>query len=249
MIEQVVANGCSYQESYVQGHGHTDLSQRFGCRSDSLTISGSANTRILRTTLKHSYETDYKTLYLIGLTFISREELPILRYDHKANPTSQDIWEGAWTNPQNQQFNKDRYNKGWDNTSLKQWIVFREAYEYHTLIDRVENLMYLMLAVIDSLTARGHSCIIYQQADEWWPGMTRQQTDRIRLLDNNKHIIGGFKWCAVREQHRAGVKYQSDVQYREGHDIDPEIRHRQPGEHKWLNDYLEDYIRQHELHL
>ena len=112
------------------------------------------------------------------------------------------------------------------------------------MVDRIENLMYQMLSMIDSLTQRGHSCIIYQQADHWWYGMLPEEFNRIRLLEDHKNIIGDFTWCAVREQHQAGVKYISDEEH-----VEAELRHRQPGEHKWLNTYLEQYIRQHELHL
>ena len=74
--------------------------------------------------------------------------------------------------------------------------------------------------------------------------MLPEEFNRIRLLEGHKNIIGDFTWCAVREQHQAGVKYISDEEH-----VEAELRHRQPGEHKWLNTYLEQYIRQHELHL
>src|SRR6056300_643570 len=100
MINHLVVNGCSYMYTHVEGNGHVDLANRFGVSADSLTISGSANSRILRTTLKHSFETPHRCLYILGLTFISREELPICRWDPQIHPTEQEVWEGAWTNPQ-----------------------------------------------------------------------------------------------------------------------------------------------------
>jgi len=244
MIEKVVTNGCSYMDSYTGGGGHYDLAKRFGIVAEDICITGSANSRILRTTLKHSYQSDRKCLYVLGLTFVSREELPICRWDMYSSPTDQEVWEGAWTNPQNQQFGKNRWVDSWSDKDTKQWIVFREKYEDRSQCDRLENLMYSMLAVIDSLTHRGHSCIIYQQADEWWHGMTHQELARLRLLENNKNIIGDFKWCAIREQHNADVKFVPHEEH-----VEPELRHRLAGEHGWLNDYLETYIRKHELHL
>jgi len=244
MITNLVTNGCSYMDTYARGGGHIDLASRLKLSSEHIGITGSANSRILRTTLKHSYETTKKTLYVLGLTFISREELPLCRYDEHVQPTRQEVWEGAWTNPQNQLFGKNRWRDDWSDKDTKQWIVFREKYECNTLVDRLENLMYQMLAVIDSLTLRGHSCIIFQQADEWCHGMSQKELVRLELLENNKNIIGGFVWCAIREQHNADVKF---VPYEEH--VDPKLRHRLPGEHKWLNNYLEQHIRQHELHL
>jgi hypothetical protein len=74
MINHVVVNGCSYHESYARGQGHLDLAQRLGFidehnipQASSLAIGGSANSRILRTTLKHSYQAlinDYLTNYI-----------------------------------------------------------------------------------------------------------------------------------------------------------------------------------------
>jgi hypothetical protein len=243
MITDVVTNGCSYMATYAQGKGHNDLALALQMQSDDISITGSANSRIIRSTLKHSYETKQKTLYVIGLTFISREELPICRWDDGIYPTEQDVWEGAWTNPQNQLFGKNRW-KDWTDQDSKQWILFREKYESSTMVDRVENLMYQILSLIDSLTHRGHNCIIYQQADQWWLGMLPQELTRLRFLTGHKNIVGDFKWCAIREQHQAGVNYVPDEQW-----IDKELRHRRPFEHKWLNNYLETHIRKHELHL
>ena len=244
MITDLVTNGCSYMATYTEGHGHQDLAKRLGLSPGDIGITGSANSRIIRTTLKHSYQTTKKTLYVLGMTFVSREELPICCYDPYSFPKEQDIWEGAWTNPQNQHFGRNRWIPQWSDADTKQWKLFREKYEAGTMVDRLENLMYQMLSMIDSLTQRGHSCIIYQQADHWWYSMLPEEFNRIRLLEDHKNIIGDFTWCAVREQHQAGVKYISDEEH-----VEAELRHRQPGEHKWLNTYLEQHIRQHELHL
>jgi len=178
------------------------------------------------------------------MTFISREELPICRWDSYSSPTPQDVWEGAWTNPQNQQFGKERWIPEWNDQLTKQWVVWREKYETGTIVDRLENLMYQMLAMIDSLTHRGHSCIIFQQADEWWQGMLPEELRRLKLLKDNPNIIGNFKWLAIREQHKAGVAFIKDEEH-----VQPDIRHRLAGQHQWLNNYLEQHIRHHELHL
>jgi hypothetical protein len=104
--------------------------------------------------------------------------------------------------------------------------------------------MYQMLSLIDSLTHRGHNCVIFQQADQWWEGMLPEENKRVQLLLEHPNIIGDFKWCAVREQHRAGVPYVPDEEH-----VEPEVRHRLTGAHEWLNNYLESHIRKHELHL
>jgi hypothetical protein len=100
------------------------------------------------------------------------------------------------------------------------------------------------LSTIHSLESRGHQVVMYQQADEWWHGMSQQDLARLTLLDEHKNIVDGFRWCAVREQHRAGVLHLPNEEH-----VEPELRHRLTGEHGWLNNYLETYIRKHELHL
>ena len=77
MIQQLIVNGCSYTHSYALGQGHRDFAHRLGIdKAKSIAVSGSANSRILRTTLKHSY-TAPPTLYVLGMTFLSRLEIPI----------------------------------------------------------------------------------------------------------------------------------------------------------------------------
>ncbi len=62
-VEHLVVNGCSYMEAYADGLGPLDLANRLGIpTADTLALGGSANTRIIRTTLKHSYQTDRPTI-------------------------------------------------------------------------------------------------------------------------------------------------------------------------------------------
>ena len=91
--------------SYAAGQGQVDLANQLGIDSaQSIAVSGSANSRILRTTLKHSYATTVPTFYVLGMTFVSRLELPICEEE-----TS---FEGRWTNPQNQEY-KSRWQLHW----------------------------------------------------------------------------------------------------------------------------------------
>ena len=75
----LVVNGCSYQESYARGQGHMDLAQRLGFvdehnipQASTLAIGGSANSRILRTTLKHSYQATQPMFYVLGICVKTR---------------------------------------------------------------------------------------------------------------------------------------------------------------------------------
>ena len=145
MIQQLVANGCSYMDMYAQGGGHADLAQQLGIADCScLAIGGSANSRIIRSTLKHSYQTTVPTFYLLGMTFLSRLELPILYQD----PARE--FEGSWTNPQNQQF-RSQWMPNWTDRDTKQWVGLKLKSEFQSIVDRLEDLMYRMLSVINDL--------------------------------------------------------------------------------------------------
>ena len=74
--------------------------------------------------------------------------------------------------------------------------------------------------------------------------MLPEESRRLKLLADNLNIIGDFKWLAIREQHQAGIPCVKEENHAE-----PELRHRLPGAHEWLNNYLELHIRKHELHL
>ena len=236
MIKQLVVNGCSYTYSYAKGNGHKDLARQLGIpHAESLAIGGSANSRIIRTTLKHSYQTTEPTLYIMGLTFIHRHELPILKEDTDSS------FEGRWCNPQNQEF-ANRYEHFWDRAESERFVEFKLKTEVYGLLDRTEDLMYNVLSAIHSLHARGHRVLVYQQADDCYHYLL--DNPRLALLSSTESIIGGFGWCAIGYQHKQGVE---KAPLGEGNFIGPKtvpdnMRHPLAGQHRVLNEYLVKYI-------
>jgi hypothetical protein len=240
-------------ESYANGGGHRDLAENLGIEKySSLAIGGSANSRILRTTLKHSYQTDGPTFYVIGMTFISRTEIPILKYapDEMENSS----FEGRWTNPQNQKFS-NRWEHFWTEKDTEKFVDIRLKAELYSLLDRTEDLMYQMLAAISDLTSRGHAVLLYQQADSsiLLPKYSNQpdrliDSDRLKLLASKSNIVDGFKWQAIQWQHRQGVPEMLDGNWKSIYgDAAPEIRHRAAGHHHQLNEYLINYVKQYKI--
>ncbi len=231
----LVVNGCSYMEAYAQGSGHQDLAQRLHIpQAQSLAIGGSANSRIIRTTLKHSYQTSQPTFYVIGMTFLSRLELPILE--------STDDFEGRWTNPQNQQFNKHwQYN--WTQQDTQQFIEIRLKSEMHSVLDRTEDLMYRILTMIADLQQRGHQVLVYQQADDLY----QQYLDdpKLALFKTTGNIVDGYAWRAVPWQLKQGVPPMKYVESQ--HHVPDDIRHPATGHHQILNEFLVEYIKTHRL--
>jgi hypothetical protein len=230
-INHLVVNGCSYMEAYSGGRGHKDLARQLDIStSESLAIGGSANTRIIRTTLKHSYQTLQPTLYVLGMTFLSRLEIPILE--------NQSEFEGRWTNPQNQQFAKD-WQYGWDQSETDQFVTLKLNSEMYSVLDRIEDLMYKILSMISDLHARGHRVLVYQQADSLYQEYL--DCPRLDLFKNTPAIIDGYRWRAVPWQLTNGVpptNYGENPKYH----VPDDIRHPAKGHHQKLNEFLVDYI-------
>lgn len=237
MIQSLVVNGCSYMEAYTIGQGHLHLAKQLNIpAATSLAINGSANSRIIRTTLKHSYQATVPTFYLLGMTFLSRLELPILNQDFTPE------FEGTWTNPQNQKF-RDRWISHWTDKDTEQWVELKLKSEICSIADRLEDLMYRMLSLQASLESRGHRVLMYQQADNIYQEFLDQP--RLSLLQNNVSIKDGFAWRAIAWQHMHEVAkqvYSNDSQY-----VPPDMTHPRPGHHLMINTHLTHYINECKL--
>ena len=229
----LVVNGCSYTHLYAVGNGHIDLAAQLGLNNPvSLAISGSANSRILRTTLKHSY-TAPPTFYVLGMTFLSRLEIPIC--------TPMDDFEGRWVNPQNQEFST-RWQLDWTQKDRDQFVKLKLKTEIYSILDRIEDLMYRILSTITDLKRRGHRVLIFQQADNLYIDLLGDP--RLRFFDQPE-IIDKFNWRAVAWQADQGVPPQ---QYQDGSPpVPPEMTHRRIKHHQTLNEYLTNYIQENKL--
>lgn len=229
----LVVNGCSYMESYAVGQGHVDLAQQLALDCPvSLAIGGSANSRILRTTLKHSY-TAPPTLYVLGMTFLSRLEIPICEPEND--------FEGRWVNPQNQEF-RHRWQYDWTPADSDQFVEIKLKSEVFSILDRVEDLMYRMLSTVADLKSRGHRVLMFQQADNLYANLLNEP--RLTLFDQPE-IVGGFGWRATAWQAEQGVQakdYGPGAPY-----VPPDMTHPAIGHHQMLNEYLTNYIQERKL--
>jgi hypothetical protein len=240
VIKLLVVNGCSYTQSYSDGNGHIDLARRLGIVGHhniplavSLAIGGSANSRILRTALKHSYITQVPTLYVLGMTFVSRLELPICNPD--------DEFEGTWCNPQNQEF-ESRWQHQWTVKDSEQFVKIKLKSEVYSILDRTEDLMYRMISAIADIRSRGHRVLMFQQADSLY--QEHLSDPRLKLFQRPE-IIEGFAWRSVAWQHAQGVEptiYAAGSPY-----VPPDITHPKPGQHQLVNEYLTNYIQEHKI--
>jgi len=230
----LLVNGCSYTESYAQGYGHYELAQLLGLSNPiSLAIGGSANSRILRTTLKHSY-TAPPTFYILGMTFLSRLEIPICEPENE--------FEGRWVNPQNQQFKK-RWQHEWTEKDSEQFVETKLKSEIHSVLDRTEDLMYRMLSTVTDLQSRGHRVLMFQQADNLYQEYLNHP--RLKWFCRPE-IVNGFNWRAIAWQYEQGVP-PKDYGPNSPHIVPPDMTHPSIGHHQKLNEYLTNYIQEHKL--
>jgi hypothetical protein len=237
-FKNLVVNGDSYMEVYAQGNGQDDLADRLGIPcATSLAIGGSSDSRVIRTVMKHSYQATDPTFYILGVGFLSRWEVPVLKNEFEGS------FEGRWTNPQNQDY-KDRWEHNWNEKLTKQLMQLKIITDFYSVPDRLEDLMYRLMSLIGSLHSRGHRILVYQQADDIY----QRYLDNLNLylFKNNPIFIDGLRWRAVPWQIEQGVPTTA---YGENPDyyVPPEIKHPAPGHHRVLNKFLHDYIVTHKI--
>lgn len=248
---RLVVNGCSYMEVYANGSGHVDLGARLGIGNcTSLAVGGSANSRIIRTTIKDSYTANEPTLYILGMTFVSRGEIPILQAT-ETDELKDQSFEGRWTNPQNQ-LCIDRWEHFWTAKDTDAYVDMMHKVECYSILDRIEDLMYRYMSLINDLNSRGHQVLIYNQADDniTSPRGTKILADavKLQLLRTVKNFVHGLTWESIRWQHAQGVKAISPSNVISKYGETPEdMKHRMPGDHAQLNGYLVNYLIDNEL--
>ena len=225
---------------YASGNGHVHLAEQLGINNPiDLTQSGCANGRMIRTTLKDSFLTSAPTLYIIGLTFISRSEAPILKCENEESS-----FEGRWSNPQNQMY-QHRWEHHWTEKDTDAFVNLKRKEEVYSLLDRTEDLMYRLISMVESLESRNHKVLIYQQADsDYFCHLTNP---RLNLLKKYTNFINGLQWCSIQWQHEQGVP-PNPGEYENKYGQTPmELRHRQAGHHQKLNEFLTKYIKDNKI--
>jgi len=230
-MRQLVVNGCSYMAIYARGQGHIELANSLGITNTvSLAKPGSSNTRILRTTLKHSYQNTVPTLYVLGLSFLLRSELPIAR--------TNDPFEGHWVSFQTPHIDS-AFADWWTQKDCDDYERIKVKCSFNGHIDKFEDLAYNTMSVVNDLKSRGHQVVVFQQADDII--VHEAKTARLEMLGSCSNIIEGLIWRAVPWQIAQGASTDYDPR------IPQDIRHVSAGQHKFLNQFLLDYIRQHDL--
>jgi len=228
---RLIINGCSHMYSYSLG-GPRDLSQRLGINfAESLAESGSCNSRIIRTTLRDSYQTSTPTLYIIGITYLSRHELPLLS---GRRPET----DGKWQSINNNFVERSDLDLHFTYKDIKDYCSLWDKFTVLGIEDLALNLQYQLLSLCDSLQYRGHRCVIFNTAEsalDWVIDKTE-----FDLLKSKKQLIQGLRWKSIPWQFEQGAIWPQEDNH-----LPPTARHVAPGQHQWLNEFLVDYINRH----
>ena len=216
---------------YAHGCGHNDLAEVLNI-SDAVSLakSDSSNDRIIRTTLKDSYNVQTPTLYIIGLSFLGRMNLPVQRVV--------DPFEGRWfsfQNAENKKFLKDIILS---DSELQAMLDIKLRVEAESVTDRLEDLMYKLLAMVDSLTSRGHSIVVFNTADDLI--VPHLSNEKFKMLKKNPAFVQGLVWKSVDYQFSNGVQ---SSRYDANSETPACMKHPDPGAHQILNNFLLAYIK------
>lgn len=233
-MEKLIVNGCSYMDAYTGGRGHIDLAARLNLPLvESIAVSGCNNSRIIRSTIKHSYSNPIPTLYVVGMTFFSRWELPVKREASELD--------GHWTNPQSCPPNTP-YLGHWNEEATERFkTLMFDAYACG-FEDSLEDLMYRMVAMVSNLKERNHRILIYNQVEREVKNFVNDP--RFSLL-KSQFFVDQFAWPAIIWQHENQVPEQ--IYPPNTRLPPPHFRHRLPGEHDLINQHLTDYIVQNKI--
>jgi hypothetical protein len=221
-------------DHYVQGNGHSDLANQLGmAKSVALALPGSCNGRIIRTTLKDSYMTKQPTLYVIGLSFLHRNEMPVSRIDD---------FEGRWLSFQNELDPEKIDGYFWSLSDSKRAVECFSKLAPYALNDQLEQLMFSLLAMVSDLINRGHQVVIFRQASEAYANLKVLDEERFKFLKDSVNIVDGLKWSSLEFLAEKNIMYNSEDSH-----LLKTIQHPAPGEHLHLNKFLVEYITTHKL--
>jgi hypothetical protein len=219
---------------YALGGGAHDLADRLGIQScESLALSGSCNSRIIRTTAKHAYHNNNRpTFYLLGMSFMNRWEIPVCPTDDK--------FEGTWINPQSKL--QEKYLGPWTQEKTHEWADLNFDAHVYGMLDMLENLSYQLLSLKLLLAQNGHRLLVFRQInDHSEQEMLQHLADpRLDIFGDPMLFVDRYCWSAVHWQHQQGVPESA---IRHDPPPPPHFRHRRPGHHARVNEYLTDYIK------
>ena len=229
--QKLVSIGCGYMVGYGHGKGHTDLAEKLNIKTAyDFSISDASNDRLIRVIQQHSLTEPTPTFYVFGITFLGRWDLP-LNKDLHSNC-------GRWVSFQNSNSIKDLTNFSISQDEFNNLLVLKTKIEQFSIEDRLLDLALKLRSLVDSLTIRGHDCVIFNTAED----LILPFLSTVKSILDVSQIVKNLEWLSVPYQFDCGVNASI---YDKNNDVPAHHKHPNPGEHSVLNSYLVDYINKH----
>lgn len=233
MIDRLFVNGCSYMNLYAQGNGHTELASLLGIKhATTIAKPGQCNDRIIRTTIQDMYGADQKTLYVLGLTFLMRFDLPLNQHCDEIDGHWITLHEDLIPRQKNLWFPNIEQNQLLTYLHLHhRWILTHENMCRSVVKDLVGRLATLVAAA----RSLGHRMLIFRTVES--PVWTGLQDQDLKIFVTGPEMIDDLIWCSIPWQISQGAKWPDDDAA-----VPKDFRHVQPGDHGFLNSFLSDYV-------
>ena len=232
MIQRLVTNGCSYVNHYANGGGHHDLANQLGIKFvNDISKAGNSNQAIIRTTLTDCLAETQPTLYVVGISFDARIEIPVCYNDNQQD---------QWITVTGLDFNNEPITV--DKHTIMDYIDSRQKIYGTALFDQVYWLFMRFAMLIDSVKQNGHCIVVFNTAESKVQDcFQRHGEDRFGIFKKySAEIIDNLKWLSIPWQITQGAAYVNSDEH-----LPPDCRHIAPGEHRYLNNFLFDHINKH----
>ena len=236
-------NGCSYGHAWTNAH---ELSERLGHdKCTNLSIPGSSNDRIFRSTVNFLLDNPDVDFVIVMLTFIFRFEAPladrIQEYEGRFVSFSH-----AGINPKTQKQRMSSYNQtymGRINQCIMDKFVFDVAGKFTDHSEKFLINLILLTSWLDSKNI--NYCIFNTAEDDLQHYIKTQKIDQLILSEirKNKKIIDIDNFMSNQYMLDQGCQInQRDLKE---YGLHPLHTHFGPDGYEKLNEFLYNYITEH----
>jgi hypothetical protein len=242
-MNHLLVNGCSYGYSWTNAH---ELSERLGYdKCTNLSIPGSSNDRIFRSTVNFLLDNPDVDFVIVMLTFIFRFEAPladqIQEYEGRFVSFSH-----SGINPMTQKQRMPSYSQTYMDR-INQCVMDKFVFDvYGKFTDHSEKFLINLMLLTSWLDSKNiNYCIFNTAEDDLQHYIKTQKIDQLILSEirKNKKIIDIDNFMSNQYMLDQGCQInQRDI---EEYGLPPLYTHFKSDGYKKLNEFLYDYITKH----
>lgn len=192
-----------------------------------LSLAGSSNARIFRSTLEYIIENQNVDFVILALTFWDRVEAP---------------WgkEQIWVDYSPNGIMRESDSLKYDGNIFKKYITDR--FKFDLDINYVDLLLNSIITFSGWLTANNIRHVIFSSPGEYFNWLDITSTKKIEYINSNPHIIDIVNWSSNKHiGEHDGTGYDSES------NLPLSGKHYSPKSFTILNEFLYNYINEHKL--